>query len=150
MAESDIAGVVVTELKLLPNARGRLMEVQRADDADFPGFGQAYVTSTYPGVIKAWYRHTTQVDQIAVVTGMLKLVLFDDRDGSATLGQVQEVVFGDTAPRLVRIPPGIWHGFQAIGAREAFALHLNTVPFDPDAPDEERLAFDSDAIPYSW
>jgi dTDP-4-dehydrorhamnose 3,5-epimerase len=150
MADGSIEGVVVTDLKLLPSERGRLMEVQRADEADFPGFGQAYVTSTYPGVVKAWYRHSVQVDQIAVVTGLLKLVLYDDREGSASHGMVQEVVLGDVTPRLVRIPPGVWHGFQATGDREAFALHLNTVPFDPAGPDEERLPPDSDLIPYSW
>lgn len=141
---------MVTDLKLLPNERGRLLEVQRSDDPSFPGFGQAYVTSTYPGVVKAWYRHTTQVDQIAVVTGLLKLVLYDDREGSPTNGVVQEVVLGELAPRLVLIPPGVWHGFQAIGGRETFALHLNDVAYDPAQPDEERLSPDSDLIPYSW
>jgi dTDP-4-dehydrorhamnose 3,5-epimerase len=150
MAEHTISDVDIRDLKLLPNERGRLMEVQRADEPDFPGFGQAYVTSTYAGVIKAWYRHKTQIDQIVVVTGLLKLVLYDDRDGSPTNGVVQEIVLGDLAPRLVRIPPGVWHGFQTIGGREAFVLHLNTVPFDPARPDEERLPSDSDLIPYSW
>src|SRR5512144_3023328 len=129
MANVGVAGVVVKELKLVPNERGRLMEVQRVDEEDFPGFGQVYVTSTHPGVVKAWYRHGVQVDQIAVVSGLLKLVLFDDREGSPTHGVVQEVVLGELAPRLVVIPPGVWHGFQAIGGNEAFALHLNTVPF---------------------
>jgi dTDP-4-dehydrorhamnose 3,5-epimerase len=150
MTGDSIAGVGVKELRLLPNDRGRLMEIQRADDQDFPGFGQAYVTSTYPGVIKAWYRHTTQIDQIAVVTGLLKLALYDDRPGSVSLGAVQEIVAGDLAPRLVRIPPGVWHGFQAIGGREAFVLHLNTVPYDAARPDEERLPPDTDTIPYRW
>ena len=150
MTEHTISGVVVNDLKLLPNDRGRLMEIQRADEPDFPGFGQAYVTSTYAGVVKAWYRHKIQVDQIVVVTGLLKLVLYDDRDGSLTNGVVQEIVLGDLAPRLVRIPTGIWHGFQAIGGREAFVLHLNTVAYDPDSLDEERVQPDSDLIPYRW
>lgn len=145
-----ISDVVVRDLKLLPNERGRLMEIQRSDESDFLGFGQAYVTSTYPGVVKAWYRHSTQIDQLTVVTGLLKLVLFDDRDGSATRGVVQEVVLGDLAPRLVRIPPGVWHGFQAIGGLETFVLHLNTIPYDFSHPDEERIPPDSDRIPYRW
>jgi dTDP-4-dehydrorhamnose 3,5-epimerase len=150
MPENAISGVAVRDLKLLANERGRLMEIQRADEPDFPGFGQAYATSTYAGVIKAWYRHKTQVDQIVVITGLLKLVLYDDRDDSPTNGVVQEVVLGDLSPRLVRIPPGIWHGFRAIGGREAFVLHLNSVPYSPDSPDEERVSPDSDLIPYRW
>ena len=64
-----IAGVHVMPLKLVRNDRGRLMEIQRHDDAIFPGFGQVYVTATSPGVVKAWYRHHRQTDQIAPVTG---------------------------------------------------------------------------------
>jgi dTDP-4-dehydrorhamnose 3,5-epimerase len=149
-APSDIADVVVRPLKLLPNARGRLMEVQRNDEPDFPGFGQVYVTSTYPGVVKAWYRHHRQVDQIAPVRGGVKLVLYDARPESATLGVVQEIYVGELAPKLVRIPTGVWHGFQAVGTDEAFLLHLNAAPFNPAAPDEDRLPANDPSIPYRW
>lgn len=146
----SIDQVVVSPLRLLPSSRGRLMEVQRSDEPSFPGFGQAYVTSSYPGVVKAWYRHQRQVDQITAVTGMIRLVLFDDRPGSASRGALQEVLLGDLSPRLVQIPPGIWHGFQAIGTAEAFLLHLNSLPFDFEAPDEDRLAIDDPTVPFTW
>ena len=145
-----IHGVHVRNLKLLPNARGRLMEVQRCDDDIFLGFGQAYITSTYPGVIKAWYRHHEQIDQIAVVTGLLKLVLYDSREGSPTRGALNEIYLGDLAPKLVQIPTGIWHGFQAFGDRETFALHINTTAFHADRPDEDRLPAQDPSIPYTW
>ena len=145
-----IKNVIVTDLKLMPNANGRLMEVQRHDDPNFPGFGQAYVTQSLKGVIKAWYCHSSQIDQLSVVCGMLKLALFDDRDSSPTRGMVQEVIMGDLAPRLVQIPPGVWHGFQAIGDSSTFLLHLNSEPYDAAAPDEERRAYDDPKIPYTW
>src|SRR5262245_26942622 len=62
--DDTMQGVFIKPLKLLPNARGHLMEVQRRDDAEFPGFGQAYVTQTFRGVVKAWYRHRLQIDQL--------------------------------------------------------------------------------------
>lgn len=145
-----IEGVQVCHPKLLPNEKGRLMEVQRADDKIFPGFGQVYITSTLPGIIKAWYRHETQIDQIAVVVGMLKLVLYDNRENSSTKDKINTIFLGELSPKLVQIPPGIWHGFQAIGEREAFALHLNSVAFQVDSPDEQRLSFDTNLIPYQW
>ena len=147
---SRIEGVIVQALKLLPNERGRLMEVQSADDAIFPGFGQAYITSTMPGVVKAWYRHHHQVDQIAVIKGLLKLVLFDNRPASRTNGAFYEIYLGELAPKLVQIPVGIWHGFKAVGNEEAFALHLNSIPFKAGVPDEDRLPPDDPSIPYHW
>ena len=145
-----IDGVVVTGLKLLPNEKGRLMEVQRSDDPHFPGFGQAYVTQSFAGVVKAWYRHARQVDQIAAIIGSVKLVLFDDRDASATRGVVQEIIMGELAPRLVLIPAMVWHGFKAIGDTSAFLLHLNDRPFDLEHPDEERIGVDDSRIPFRW
>lgn len=147
---TPIDGVKVNPLKLLPNERGRLMEVQRSDDEDYPGFGQAYVTSTYSGVIKAWYRHHRQTDQIASISGLVKLVLFDDREGSPTYGAINEIYLGELAPKLVQIPIEIWHGFQAVGPGEAFLLHLNSSSFDFSAPDEDRLPFNDASIPFQW
>lgn len=144
-----IDGVVITILTLVRNERGRLMEVQRCDDPGFPGFGQAYVTQSFGGVVKAWYRHHVQIDQLAAITGTAKLVLYDDRPGSPTCGRVNEIVMGDSAPKLVRIPPGVWHGFQGLES-DVFFLHLNTVPFDFAAPDEDRLASDDPSVPYRW
>jgi dTDP-4-dehydrorhamnose 3,5-epimerase len=146
---ADIDGVRVQPLKLLPNERGRLMEVQRSDDPGFPGYAQSYITSTHAGVVKAWYRHARQVDQMTVVTGLLKLVLYDAREGSPTRGRLNEIVMGEVAPRLVLIPPGVWHGFQAIG-RETFCLHLNTEAWRPEDTDEERLPADDPSVPYQW
>lgn len=151
MAErKELHGVRIVNLKLLPNARGRLQEIQRSDDDHYLGFAQAYITSTYPGVIKAWYLHRQQTDQIASVKGLVKLALFDSRVDSPTRGAVQEIFMGELAPKLVQIPPGIWHGFQAVGPDEAFLLHLNSEPYRADQPDEIRLPIDSEQIPYSW
>lgn len=149
-SNAAIAGVVVAPLKLMPTEKGRLMEVQRADDPHFPGFGQVYVTQSFPGVVKAWYRHTKQIDQLAAITGLVKVALFDDRAQSATRGAVMEIVLGELAPKLVLIPPGVWHGFKAVGDASAFLLHINSEPFSFDAPDEERLDANDPRIPYTW
>ena len=145
-----IEGVHIEPLKLIPNERGRLMEVQRQDDPHCPGIGQVYVTQSFNSVVKAWYRHARQIDQIAAISGLVKLVLFDDRARSATKGQVEEIILGELAPKLVLIPPGIWHGFKAVGKDDAFLLHINSEPFDPSQPDEERRPADDPSIPYSW
>ena len=142
--------VLVVPLKKIVNERGHLMEVQRNDDRHYPGFGQAYVTATSPGVVKAWYRHLKQVDQIALVKGALILVLYDTRDNSPTCRTLQEIHLDEDNPVLVQIPPGIWHGFKALAAEPTLLLHLNTIPFDFANTDEDRLAPDDPSIPYRW
>ena len=147
--EQFIEGVQVTLLKLVPNERGRLMEVLRADEPWFAGFGQIYVTQSFNGIVKAWYRHHEQIDQIAAITGLVKLVLYDDRASSATKGLVNQIVMGELAPKLVRIPPGVWHGYKAIQS-DPFLIHINSEPHHADEPDEDRRPADDKSIPYLW
>jgi dTDP-4-dehydrorhamnose 3,5-epimerase-like enzyme len=47
-----IDGVQVKPLRVVPDERGWLLEVLRADDELFTRFGQVYVSATYPGVVK--------------------------------------------------------------------------------------------------
>src|SRR4030042_3085077 len=100
-----IHGVRVKQLKPIPDERGRLMEVLRCDDEIFVKFGQAYVTTVYPGVVKAWHYHRKQTDCLAALTSMVKLVLYDSREDSPTRGEVQEFFIGVHNPMLVAVPP---------------------------------------------
>ena len=57
-----IDGVITKKLRVIPDQRGRLMEILRCDDPLFQKFGQVYMTTTYPGVVKAWHAHKIQTD----------------------------------------------------------------------------------------
>ncbi|MEK6655022.1 MAG: dTDP-4-dehydrorhamnose 3,5-epimerase family protein, partial [Thermodesulfobacteriota bacterium] len=83
-----INGVMVKKLRVISDERGRLMEILRADDEVFHGFGQVYMTTAYPGVVKGWHYHKRQFDNMAVVRGMMKIVLYDGREASPTFGEI--------------------------------------------------------------
>lgn len=144
-----IEGVAVRELKKNVDDRGYLMEVLRSDWADvYKRFGQAYVSLNYPSVIRAWHFHKKQWDVFVCLSGMVKVPLFDARDGSATKGRVDEFVMGDDRPIALLIPPGVYHGYQTIGTRPSLLLNFPTELYD--GGDEFRVPFDSPEIPYSW
>lgn len=150
MKYSKIHLVTINQLKKNINDRGYLIEIQRNDDTHFPGFGQAYITSTKPGITKAWYRHKQQTDQITVIKGTMLLTLYDSREHSPTYRHIQEIQINDSKPLLVQIPAGVWHGFKAISEEDVLLLHLNAAAWVSEKPDEERLPIDTDAIPYTW
>ena len=145
-----IDGVRVKELRVIPDERGRIMEMLRSDDDLFLGFGQAYVTTVYPGVVKAWHYHRVQTDNFVVVSGMAKVVLYDDREASATRGQVNEFFMGDRNPILVQVPPLVCHGYKGIGADEVLLVNFPTEVYRPEQPDEYRLDPHRSGIPYDW
>lgn len=145
-----ISGVKIKELTTSADERGWLYEILRRDDEIFAGFGQVYVTAIYPGVIKAWHCHSRQTDNLTVVSGMAKLVLTDLREGSPTQGEISEFFIGDQNRMLVQIPPGVYHGFKGMGTVPALALNCPTEVFDRNHPDEARLPYNTDRIPYDW
>lgn len=145
-----IDGVVVKALRVTPDDRGRLMEIFRSDDALFVAFGQVYMTTTYPGVVKAWHMHKRQTDHMCAITGMFRLALFDGRDGSSTRGTLQEIYMGEHRPVLVRIPPGVYHGWRCVSEYEGVVVNVPDRLYEYDDPDEFRLPPDTDQIPYDW
>jgi dTDP-4-dehydrorhamnose 3,5-epimerase len=145
-----IDGVATKKLRVIPDERGRLMEILRADDELFSRFGQVYVTTAYPGVVKAWHYHKKQTDHFAVVKGMAKLVLYDDRDNSPTKGDINEFFIGEHNPVLVRIPALVLHGFQCVSEEEAVCINLPTEVYNYDQPDEFRVDPHQNDIPYVW
>ncbi len=145
-----IDGVATKKLRVIPDERGRLMECLRNDDELFIRFGQLYMTTTFPGVVKGWHLHRKQWDNVVCVKGMLKLVLYDDRDESPTKGQLDQFFIGEHNPTLVRVPPGVWHGWKCVSTEEAYIINAPTEVYVYDAPDQEELAHDSERIPYDW
>ncbi|HUV40149.1 MAG TPA: dTDP-4-dehydrorhamnose 3,5-epimerase family protein [Planctomycetota bacterium] len=145
-----IDGVKVKKLKPIPDERGRVMELLRSDDEVFQKFGQCYLTTAYPGAVKAWHYHKVQTDYFACVAGMMKLVLYDAREGSPTKGEINEFFVGVHNPQLVVIPPRVMHGFKCISATEALVINCPTELYRYDAPDEFRAPAHSDEVPYDW
>ncbi len=145
-----IEGVKVKKLKMIPDERGRLMEMLRADDDIFIRFGQVYMTTAYPGVVKAWHYHKRQTDNLVAVKGMMKVVLYDSREGSPTFKEINEFFMGEHNPILVQIPAGVFHGFKCIGGEEGIVINCPTEVYDPKDPDEYRLPPHGGDVPYDW
>ena len=138
------------ELKVIPDERGRLMEMLRNDDDLFIKFGQVYMTTTYPQVIKAWHYHRLQFDTFVVVKGMVKLACYDPREDSKTKGEVNEFFLGDHNNKLIQIPPMVYHGWKCISESEAIIINVVSETYNYSNPDEFRKPFDTSDIPYNW
>ncbi len=145
-----IEGVEIKQLTKHADERGYLMELLRCDDAIFRKFGQAYVSLNYPGVVRGWHYHKKQDDHFAVVKGMVKVALYDAREGSPTQGQVDEFFLGEQNTILLRIPVGVMHGYKTVSTEPSLLINFPSEPYDPQEPDEYRLSWDTDQIPYDW
>jgi dTDP-4-dehydrorhamnose 3,5-epimerase len=145
-----IDGVKTKKLRVIPDERGRLMEILRRDDPLFQNFGQVYMTTTYPQVVKAWHKHEKQTDNVACVAGMIKLALYDGRTNSPTFQEINEFYLGVHNSLLVQIPAGVYHGWMCISEEEAIIINIPTEVYNYEQPDEQRLPPHQIEIPYDW
>jgi dTDP-4-dehydrorhamnose 3,5-epimerase len=148
MIKAPIENVVVQPLRKIPDERGCIFHMLRCDDPLFERFGEIYFSQVYPGVIKGWHFHKEMTLHYAVVQGMIKLVLYDDRADSPTRGHLMELFVGEQNYCLVKIPPRVWNGFKGMGTSAALVANCATLPHQA----EEILRLDpfSDTIPYDW
>lgn len=143
-----IDGVLVKQLRQIPDERGKIMHMLRTDDPNFEAFGEIYFSVVYPGAVKGWHLHDRMTLNYAVIYGMVKLVLYDERPDSPTRGEVQELFLGEDNYALVKIPPKVWNGFKGIGVNPAIVANCATLPHDPF--EIHRLDPVKNHIPYDW
>jgi dTDP-4-dehydrorhamnose 3,5-epimerase len=152
-----IDGVMIRELVTHADEHGYLFEMLRADWPEFQKFGQAYVSVTYPGIVKGWHFHKLQADHFIVASGMAKIALYDDRAGSPTRHELMEVVMGERRQRLLVIPPLVLHGVVALNNEPMMLINFPDYLYNAKEPDEQRIPYDkalrySDGSegPYNW
>jgi len=119
---------------------------------------QVALSMSHPGVVRAWHRHARgQIDYFLAIEGTVKIVAYDDQDGSPTCGKLVELIVSGEQLQLVRVPGYYWHGTKSIGDRPSLTLYFFTRLYDYANPDEERRLWNDTSIidsrtgrPYDW
>ena len=143
-----IDGVFITPLRQIADERGKIMHMLRCDAPHFEQFGEIYFSCVHRDAIKAWHVHKEMVLNYAVPWGKIKLVLYDDREGSPSHGELQEIFLGPDNYSLVTIPAGVWNGFKGVAYEISIVANCTTVPHSVDEI-ARKDPFDA-SIPYTW
>jgi dTDP-4-dehydrorhamnose 3,5-epimerase len=143
-----INNVIITPLRKIPDERGCIMHMLRNDSPVYDKFGEIYFSVAYPGVIKGWHEHTLQVQNYCVVSGVIKLVLYDNRLNSSTYKNLMELFVGDHNYCLITIPTGVINGYKCIGTTSCMVANCSTLPYQ----EGEMIRYDpyGDKVPYRW
>ena len=146
--ETSIKGVWIKPLRKIPDERGMIMHMLRADEPAYEKFGEIYFSVCLPGAIKGWHKHLRQTQNYAVIQGMIKLVLYDEREGSTSKGELLEIFTGEDKYELIHIPPGVVNGYKTYGTKPAIVANCSDIPHEPN----EMVRYDplGSHINYNW
>ncbi len=146
-----IAGVRTQEMRPIVTGNGVTTELFRKDWGVAAGeLVHMIHVSLLPGAVSAWHMHRVQTDHLVPIAGQLRVVLYDDREGSPTRGKLDVFNLGAMRPTLLVIPPEIWHGIQARPSEPGVFVNFFDHAYDYSAPDEWRLPADSEEIPFRF
>jgi dTDP-4-dehydrorhamnose 3,5-epimerase len=109
-----IDGVKIINLTTYGDDRGFFREIFRFPE-QFEGVpvGQLSHSQVKEGIVKAWHGHVYQSQWNYVVSGKIKVGLYDNRDDSETFQEIMEFTAGEgVKPIAYFFPPGILHGYQ--------------------------------------
>src|SRR5262245_34460117 len=159
---ASIEGVRTLRLRRFTDDRGFFLEIFRAkanhpesrELADFfngvPVAQMNFSIVDVDGHIKGLHYHLAQDDIWFVPPpSKAKLVLYDLRRGSKSLGKTRVHVDGDGQDGLVRIPAVLSHCYRPL-TNPCALLYFVTETFDPAKPDEFRVAWDHPAVRDLW
>ena len=143
-----IDDLIIEKLNVIADERGKLMHMLRVDSPLFARFGEIYFSVVNPGVVKAWKRHFKMTQHFVVPVGNIRLVIYDNRERSASHGRFEILDLGEDNYCIVRIPPLVWYGFKGISPIPALIANCTDMPHDPN--ESERLDKFDGKIPYNW
>lgn len=144
MGTMTLAAILLTPLSRIATPGGDVMHAMKQSDAGYAGFGEAYFSWVCAGAVKAWKRHMRMTMNVIVPVGQVRFVFRSVNAGGGDEFRVEEI--GVDRYAKITVPPGIWFGFQGLGASQSLVLNIASIPHDPN--EVERLALSE--VNYSW
>lgn len=128
-------GVKIHKLEIKVDDRGWVTEILRNDQLmENKEFGQIYVTTAHPGVIKGNHYHKRKTEWFCVIKGSGLLALRD-----ISTGEYEEIPLSDNNISVVSFSPNIAHGIKNVGTDMLYLIAYIDEQFDANDPDTYSL-----------
>lgn len=144
MGAMTLAAILLTPLPRIQITGGDVLHAMKHSDAGYAGFGEAYFSWVAADAVKAWKRHMRMTMNVVVPVGQVRFVFRSVNADGGDEFRVEEI--GVDRYARITVPPGIWFGFQGLGAPKSLVLNIASILHDPN--EVERLALSD--INFVW
>lgn len=149
-----IPDVILVEPVVFPDERGFFAELYKRTPFLSEGipydFVQVNLSKSRRGVVRGLHYQLRPMEQgklVTVLRGRILDVAVDIRRGSPWYGRYVAVELAANEPRLLWVPPGFAHGFQAL-EDGTLVLYLVTKEYSPEH--ERCIKWDDPDIGVDW
>lgn len=140
---SKIDGVLLTPLKIIRDERGNVMHFLKQGREPFVRLNEVYFSTMNPRVTKGWKQHDTNTSNMAVIQGVMRFWVRDERDGSSTKGMTEtyELAPEEGKYHLLTVPPGVVYAWSSVG--DGPAVVCNGTPDAWEAAENRNLPLET-------
>ncbi len=142
-----MAEIMLSDLKIIENPKGRVFHALKKSDKSFVNFGEAYFSSVNFQEIKGWKKHFEMTLNLIVVSGEVRFVVYDE--AAAKGNQFKEFRLSRQSSeqyKRLTVAPGLWMAFQGLDKGENLILNLADIEHDPTESVNKELS----EISYEW
>ena len=129
----------IIDIQRKTDERGWLAEIIKAKDLPSPEFGQFFITTAKPGIVKGNHYHTRKHEYFCVMRGKAILTLEELDKKSKKVMKSEDVELDSERLQLVEILPWTNHLIKNTGDSEMWLLVYVSEEFDAKDPDTFRL-----------
>jgi dTDP-4-dehydrorhamnose 3,5-epimerase len=147
MDKITISGVMLTPLKQIFHPKGDIWHAMKSTDKGFAGFGEVYFSTIHEGDIKVWKKHLSMTLNFVVPAGMIRVVIYDDRQDSPTSGNFFDIILSQQNYQRITIPPKVWVAFSGVGTELNLLLNIANIEHNPEEVERKE---NLDEIRYLW
>ena len=142
-------GVTLHPLKQFSVPKGDVFHALKSTDEGYAGFGEVYLSHIKQGEVKGWKRHNRMTLNLIVISGAIRLVVFDDRENSKTCGQFMDFILSPaTNYQRLTVSPCLWFAFQGLG--EGVSILMNVIPEPHDATETDNKELTEIPFNFQW
>jgi dTDP-4-dehydrorhamnose 3,5-epimerase-like enzyme len=109
-----IEGVKLLQLPSFEDERGRLIQIFE-EAKDLPKAKRMYIVKNWDkSTVRAFHKNFEENKIFFAVSGTIKFMLVDDRPGSSTYRQREEIILSSEKPALLVVPAEVHNGWKAL------------------------------------
>jgi len=144
---NHIDDVLITPLKKINTPGGDVLHAMKSSDLGYVNFGEAYFSTVEQDSIKGWKRHHDMTLNLVVPVGVVRFVIYDDRENSNTIQKFQEIIISKEINYCrLTVPPMVWLGFQGMGRVTSTILNIADIEHSAEEVDRKNL----EEIKFNW
>ena len=144
--EKLIEEILINNEKVIHHNKGNIFHILKKNQEGYHGFGEVYFSKIKFNNIKAWKKHYEMICNFVVVHGIIKIVVFDNRDKSKTKNLFNEFVLSKDNYCRLTIPAGLWYGFKGVEECDNILLNFSNIKHNP----AEQVSQEINLITYKW